>query len=83
MKKHEELGQEPSSPTPFYNGDELYCDNNGFTKREAIAMRLMAAELQARQGWVDGGYVETYPIEECAKQAVMATDALLKELSNE
>lgn len=77
MKKHEELGQEPSSPTPFYNGDELYCDNNGFTKREAIAAKALAALI------TNSEFYDFACPQETARSAVAHADALLKELSNE
>lgn len=68
----------PAMPTPYMdvnqNGGELYCDQQGMTKREDIAKHLMANLIQ-------GGAISEIGNEHWyAKRACELTDALLAEL---
>lgn len=70
------LGNEPYQPTPYFNGDELYCDNSGLTKREYFSgLAMQSIMLNAATHLEDE--------ETKAKEAVRMADALLKELSRE
>lgn len=73
-----ELGQESAFPNQHYDGNELWCDEKGLTKREFIAMNILA-------GWAecctDRGNPQHYWY--AAKSSVQLADALLKELANE
>ncbi len=67
----------PAMPTQYMDlnsdGGELYCDQQGLTKREQAAIKLMAAYRTQH---------ETLGVkpEEVAKWAVEDADALFKEL---
>lgn len=73
-----EPGQESAFPNQYYNGGELWCEEKGLTKREFIAMNILA-------GWANDCTDANKPrhYEYAAKSSVQLADALLKELANE
>ena len=63
--------QQPANPTPYYDGLELYCDQQGLTKREHFAGLAMQGMIKSMM---------TQHLEHTAERAVFMADALLKEL---
>lgn len=75
----------PANPTQYMdysNGSgELYCDNNGLTKREAFAMAAMQGLLANGIPDSKSFVVPQDEYEMLAAASVLQADALLKELS--
>lgn len=84
MSEEIKNGDLPAYPTPYCdfapNGDrEFYCDNNGMTKREVIAMHSIHCVLDKFNPFECGDF-DSSDYETVAKHAVGIADALLREL---
>ena len=77
-EKTRELGQESAFPNQYYDGDELYCDEKGLTKREFIAVKIMASIA-----WNTTDRNQEQHYKHAASSSVKMADSLLKELSND
>lgn len=81
-----ENGSKPANPTPYQdltNGSgEMYCDNDGLTKREHFAAMALSSVLDKYNPYESGDF-DSSDWDCVAKNAVGIADALLKELANE
>lgn len=72
----------PATPTPeytFYNGVEaIGCQHFGLTKRETIAMHVMASMMGSFDS--EGNWMSSGCEKEAAEHAVKAADAILEAL---